>query len=64
MRIEVVTLFPALVEAGLSAGVLGRAVSTGKVEIGLENPRSHADDPRRTVDERPFGGGPGMVLKA
>ena len=64
MRIEVVTLFPQLVEAGLAAGVLGRAVSTGRLQVGLENPRSHADDPHRTVDDRPFGGGPGMVLKA
>jgi tRNA (guanine37-N1)-methyltransferase len=64
MRIEVVTLFPALVEAGLAAGVLGRAVATGRLEVGLENPRDYADDPHRTVDDRPFGGGPGMVLKA
>jgi tRNA (guanine37-N1)-methyltransferase len=64
MRIEVVALFPALVEAGLAAGVLGRAVAMGKLEIGLENPRSHTEDPHRTVDDRPFGGGPGMVLKA
>src|SRR5262245_31759689 len=64
MRIEVVTLFPALVESGLTAGVLGRAMSRDLVEVGLENPRSHADDAHRTVDDRPFGGGPGMVLKA
>ena len=64
MRIEVVTLFPPLVEAGLVVGVLGRAVKSGGVEIGLENPRSHTEDPHRTVDDRPFGGGPGMVLKA
>jgi tRNA (guanine37-N1)-methyltransferase len=64
MRIEVVTLFPQLLEAGLAVGVLGRAVSKGRVGIGLENPRSHAEDPHRTVDDRPFGGGPGMVLKA
>lgn len=64
MRIEVVTLFPALVEAGLTAGVLGRAVATGRLYVGRENPRDHADDPHRTVDDRPFGGGPGMVLKA
>ena len=51
-------------EAGLAAGVLGRAVTTGRVGIGLENPRSHAEDAHRTVDDRPFGGGPGMVLKA
>ena len=62
MRIEVVTLLPQLVEAGLAAGVLGRAVTTGRLQVGFENPRSHADDPRRTVDDRPFGGGPGMVL--
>ncbi len=64
MRIEVVTLFPALVEAGLAAGVLGRAIATGRLEVGFENPRSHAQDAHRTVDDRPFGGGPGMVLKA
>ncbi len=63
MRIEVVTLFPPLVEAGLAAGVLGRAVSKGLAAVGLENPRSHALDAHRTVDDRPFGGGPGMVLK-
>jgi tRNA (guanine37-N1)-methyltransferase len=64
MRIEIVTLFPPLVEAGLAAGVLGRAVTKGRVRIGFENPRSHAEDAHRTVDDRPFGGGPGMVLKA
>jgi tRNA (guanine37-N1)-methyltransferase len=64
MRIEVVTLFPPLIEAGLAAGVLGRAIAAGRLEVGLENPRSHAQDAHRTVDDRPFGGGPGMVLKA
>jgi tRNA (guanine37-N1)-methyltransferase len=64
VRIEVVTLFPALVEAGLAAGVLGRALREGRFEVEVENPRDHADDPHRTVDDRPFGGGPGMVLKA
>jgi tRNA (guanine37-N1)-methyltransferase len=63
MRIEVVTLFPALIEAGLAAGVLGRALRERRLEVGVENPRNHADDPHRTVDDRPFGGGPGMVLK-
>ncbi len=64
MRVEVVTLFPQLIQAGLDAGILGRAVSNGRLSVGLENPRSHAADPHRTVDDRPFGGGPGMVLKA
>lgn len=63
MRIEVVTLFPPLVQAGLSAGVVGRAVQSGRVQVGLENPRDHAEDAHRTVDDRPFGGGPGMVMK-
>jgi len=62
MQVEVVTLFPALIEAGLSAGVVGRARSSGRLRVGTENPRDHATDAHRTVDDRPFGGGPGMVL--
>jgi tRNA (guanine37-N1)-methyltransferase len=62
VRFEVVTLFPALIEAGLSAGVVGRARSSGLLRVGTENPRDHATDAHRTVDDRPFGGGPGMVL--
>jgi tRNA (guanine37-N1)-methyltransferase len=62
MQVEVVTLFPALIEAGLSAGVVGRARSSGLLRVGTENPRDHATDAHRTVDDRPFGGGPGMVL--
>ncbi len=63
MQIEVVTLFPPMMEAGLAAGVVGRAVAAGMLRVGSENPRSHATDLHRTVDDRPFGGGPGMVLK-
>lgn len=63
MQIEVVTLFPALIEAGLAAGVVGRAVTAGRLRIGTENPREHATGPHRIVDDRPFGGGPGMVMK-
>lgn len=62
MQVEVITLFPALIEAGLSAGVVGRARSAGLLRVGTENPRDHATDAHRTVDDRPFGGGPGMVL--
>lgn len=62
MQVEVVTLFPALIEAGLSAGVIGRARSSGLLRVGTENPRDRATDAHRTVDDRPFGGGPGMVL--
>lgn len=62
MQVEVVTLFPALIEAGLSAGVVARARTAGLLRVGTENPRDHATDVHRTVDDRPFGGGPGMVL--
>lgn len=62
MQIEVVTLFPALIEAGLAAGIVGRALAAGRLSVGTENPRSHAPEPHRSVDDRPFGGGPGMVL--
>jgi tRNA (guanine37-N1)-methyltransferase len=63
MRIEVVTLFPELIRCGLAAGVLGRAVQRGLIEIGTEDPRAHTADVHRTVDDRPYGGGPGMVMK-
>jgi tRNA (guanine37-N1)-methyltransferase len=62
MQIEVVTLFPPLIEAGLAAGIVGRALAAGRLSVGTENPRSHAPEPHRSVDDRPFGGGPGMVL--
>ncbi len=63
MQIEVVTLFPPLIEAGLAAGIVGRALASGRLQVGTENPRNFAADPHRSVDDRPFGGGPGMVLK-
>jgi len=63
MQIEVVTLFPRMIAAGLGFGVLGRAIERGLLRVGTEDPRSHATDVHRTVDDRPYGGGPGMVLK-
>jgi tRNA (guanine37-N1)-methyltransferase len=63
MRIEVVTLFPELIQSALKVGVLGRAITRGLVQVGCEDPRVHTRDVHRTVDDRPFGGGPGMVLK-
>src|SRR5579863_5531266 len=63
MRIEVVTLFPAMIEQALTYGVLGRALERGLLSVGTEDPRAHTHDPHRTVDDRPYGGGPGMVLK-
>jgi tRNA (guanine37-N1)-methyltransferase len=63
LEIEVVTLFPDAVRAQLTVGVVGRAIERGVVRVGIEDPRRHATDVHRTVDDRPYGGGPGMVLK-
>jgi tRNA (guanine37-N1)-methyltransferase len=63
MHIEVVTLFPALIEDALRHGVLGRAVERGLMRVGTVDPRSYTHDVHKTVDDRPYGGGPGMVLK-
>lgn len=64
MRFGVVTLFPDLLDAFLAAGVIGRAVEDEKISVDLFNPRDYTTDVHRTVDDRPFGGGPGMVMKA
>jgi tRNA (guanine37-N1)-methyltransferase len=63
MKIEVVTLFPELVAGVLELGIVGRAIGRGLLAVGTEDPRAHTTDPHRTVDDRPYGGGPGMVLK-
>jgi tRNA (guanine37-N1)-methyltransferase len=63
MHIEVVTLFPEMIRAGLAAGVIGRALAGGMIRVGTQDPRSLATDAHRTVDDRPYGGGPGMVMK-
>lgn len=62
MRIAVVTLFPEMFDAVLSYGVLGRAVSKGLLQVHCVNPRDFTDDRHQTVDDRPYGGGPGMVM--
>lgn len=60
----IVTLFPELFSPWCQLGVIGRACTTGKVMFEFENPRQYAQDPHQTVDDRPYGGGPGMILKA
>lgn len=62
MRIAVVSLFPELVAAALRVGVVGRATQGDALECQHYNPRDYAADARKTVDDRPFGGGPGMVM--
>ena len=59
----VVTLFPEMFTALTGHGVTGRAVKRGQLTVEYSNPRDHAHDRHRTVDDRPFGGGPGMLMK-
>ena len=63
MQIAVVSLFPEMVGQVTDYGVVGRAKERNLLTLHCENPRDHADDVHRTVDDRPYGGGPGMVLK-
>jgi tRNA (guanine37-N1)-methyltransferase len=63
LLIEVVTLFPAMIREALQHGIVGRAQQRGLLRVGTEDPRAHTTDVHRTVDDRPYGGGPGMVMK-
>lgn len=62
MDIHVITLFPEAVRQMLDLGVVGRAIAEGLVNVRTWNPRDHARDRHRRVDDRPYGGGPGMVM--
>ena len=64
MRFDVVTLFPELFAPHLSLGITRRAFESGQVDVRLWSPRDYADDAYRRVDDRPYGGGPGMVMLA
>ncbi len=63
MRFDVVTLFPEMLQAMIGDGVTGRAFDKGLAELVTWNPRDYTSDVHRTVDDRPYGGGPGMVMK-
>ena len=63
MIVDIITIFPALVEAGLAEGVVSRARERGLVDIRAWDLRAFTDDRHRTVDDVPYGGGPGMVMK-
>ncbi len=64
LRIDVVTIFPGMIEAPLSDGIVQRARQRGLVRIDLHDLRDFTEDRHRSVDDAPFGGGPGMVMKA
>jgi tRNA (guanine37-N1)-methyltransferase len=62
LRIDVVTLFPEMISGFTAQGVLGRAIQRGLMQVETWNPREYTLDPHRCVDDRPYGGGPGMVM--
>lgn len=64
MRFDVLTLFPELFAPLLTSGITRRAYESGQVDVRLHNPRDFAEGNYRRVDDRPFGGGPGMVMMA
>lgn len=63
MRFDVVTLFPEMVDSVAQVGVLGRAIKQDRIQLKCWNPRDYTHDRHRTVDDRPYGGGPGMLMK-
>ena len=63
MRVDIVTIFPEFFASPLDASLLGKARSRGLIEVALHDLRDHTDDPHRTVDDEPYGGGVGMVMK-
>ena len=63
MRFDVLTIFPGMIDAYLREGILGRAVQQGRVDVRLINIREFAEDAHKITDDRPYGGGNGMVMK-
>ena len=63
MRFDIVTIFPAMVEQAVKAGIVGRAIERGTLAVDVHDLRDHTTDRHRVVDDVPYGGGPGMVLK-
>lgn len=63
MQFDIVTIFPRMIEGALAEGILGRAIAQGLLRVGVTDLRDYTDDRHRSVDDVPYGGGPGMVLK-
>ena len=63
MFIDILTIFPAMVQAALAEGVVGRAIGRGLIDLRVRDLRDYTTDRHRVVDDVPFGGGPGMVMK-
>jgi tRNA (guanine37-N1)-methyltransferase len=63
LKVDIVTIFPKMVRVPLEEGVVGRAIGRGLIDVQVHDLRDHTTDRHRSVDDVPFGGGPGMVLK-
>src|SRR2546428_543376 len=63
MKFDIVTIFPRMVEAGLTEGVVSRAVAGGVLDVRVHDLRDYTSDRHRSVDDMPYGGGPGMGMK-
>ena len=63
MQFDIVTIFPRMVEGPLQEGIVARAIAAGRLDVRVHDLRDFTTDRHRVVDDMPFGGGPGMVLK-
>jgi tRNA (guanine37-N1)-methyltransferase len=63
MTVDIVTIFPAMIEQPLAAGIVGRAIERGTLDVKVRDLRDYTTDRHRVVDDVPYGGGPGMILK-
>ena len=63
MKFDIVTIFPRMIEAALAEGVVSRGIATGVLDVQVHDLRDHTTDRHRSVDDVPYGGGPGMVMK-
>jgi len=64
LKVDVVSAFPDMLTGPLSQSIVGRAQKAGIIKLGVTNPRDFTDDKHHTLDDRPYGGGPGMLMKA
>ena len=64
LKVDVVTAFPEMLSGPLGQSIVGRAQKSGVLKLGFTNPRDFTDDKHHTLDDRPYGGGPGMLMKA
>src|SRR5882672_6451850 len=63
MKFDIVTIFPRMVQAALAEGIVSRGIASGALDVEVHDLRDHTTDRHRSVDDMPYGGGPGMVMK-